>query len=111
MVYYNNDAMSKSTGDKIVSKLIRYSSLSYVAWNPFGNINNYVIARLNNGIEVAGQRYFSAKSYARATRTYSRFGRDHGHRHVAHHCIVLMVARKKQDKEAEGRQIGREITI
>ena len=72
MVYYNNDAMSKSTGDKIVSKLIRYSSLSYVAWNPFGNINNYVIARLNNGIEVAGQRYFSAKSYARATAEFDK---------------------------------------
>jgi len=72
MVYYNNDSMSKSVADKMVSKIIRYSSLSYVAWNPFGNINNYVIARLNNGVEVAGQRFFSAKSYARATAEFNK---------------------------------------
>lgn len=72
MVYYNNDQMTRSIFDKITSGLIRYSSLSYVAWNPFGNINNYTIGRINNLIETAGGRFYSRKAYARAAAEFNK---------------------------------------
>ena len=60
--------------DKVADELIGLSSLSYVAFNPFGNLNNYVMGRINNGIEVLGSRYFSKQSYVRATREYNTEG-------------------------------------
>tara|TARA_R110002020_G_scaffold36503_5_gene109852 strand:- start:37139 stop:42688 length:5550 start_codon:yes stop_codon:yes gene_type:complete len=72
MVYYDNDKTSKSWVDKVVSGLVRYSSLSYVAFNPFGNINNYTIARINNAIETAGGRFYDARAYARATLEFNK---------------------------------------
>jgi hypothetical protein len=45
---------------------MEYSSLSYVAFNPFGNFNNYALGRINNTIEALGQRFFSGSAYARA---------------------------------------------
>jgi len=76
MVYYNNDKMTRDVWDKITSGLIRYSSLSYVAFNPFGNINNYVIARINNGIEnlggIHGGRFWEREAYTRATMEFNK---------------------------------------
>lgn len=72
MVYYDNDRMSKSWVDKVTAGLIRYSSLSYVAFNPFGNINNYTIARINNAIETAGGRFYDARAYGRATLEFNK---------------------------------------
>ena len=46
MVYYDNDRTTQKWWNKITDGLIRYSSLSYVAFNVFGNINNYTIARI-----------------------------------------------------------------
>jgi hypothetical protein len=71
MIYYDNELVSKGMIDKLADELIGLSSLSYVAFNPFGNLNNYVMGRINNGIEVLGSRYFAKKSYARATREYN----------------------------------------
>ena len=45
---------------------MEYSSLSYVAFNPFGNFNNYALGRINNNIEALGQRFFAGSSYYRA---------------------------------------------
>ena len=74
MIYYDNELISKGMADKFFDELIGLSSLSYVAFNPFGNLNNYVMGRINNGIEVLGSRYFSKKNYARATREYNTQG-------------------------------------
>jgi len=76
MVYYNNDKMTRTFFDKITQNLIRYSSLSYVAFNPFGNINNYTIARINNGIENLGTidgkgRFWKRSAYTRATKEFN----------------------------------------
>ena len=67
MVYYDNDNMTKNMFDKISDYLIQHSSLSYVAFNVFGNFNNYTIARINNAIETIGGRFYDAKAMRRAT--------------------------------------------
>jgi hypothetical protein len=74
MIYYDNELATKGMIDKISDELIGLSSLSYVAFNPFGNFNNYVLGRINNGIEMLGSRYFSKQSYARATKEYNTEG-------------------------------------
>jgi hypothetical protein len=66
MVYYDNDKVTRNTMDKLADGLIQFSSLSYVAFNPFGNFNNYALGRINNSIEALGQRFFALSSYARA---------------------------------------------
>jgi len=72
MTYYQEDTMSKGAVDKISDGLIQLSSLSYVAFNPFGNFNNYVIGRINNNIEMLGSRFFSKKAYRRATWEFNK---------------------------------------
>ena len=66
MVFYNSDEITKGFWVKLSEQLMEYSSLTYVAFNPFGNFNNYVLGRINNSIEALGQRFFSGESYARA---------------------------------------------
>jgi hypothetical protein len=66
MVFYDNDRITKGFLEKVTDGLMEYSSLSYVAFNPFGNFNNYALGRINNSIEALGQRFFSGKAYARA---------------------------------------------
>lgn len=66
MVFYDNDQITKGFFDKITDGLIKSSSLSYVAFNPFGNFNNFVLGRLNNDIEMLGGRFFSKKANLRA---------------------------------------------
>lgn len=68
--FYDNKEKTRNWWDKTVSGLIRYSSLSYVAFNPFGNLNNFTIGVINNSIELAGQRFFKRKSYVRATKEF-----------------------------------------
>jgi len=68
--FYDNKEKTRNWWDKTVSGLIRYSSLSYVAFNPFGNLNNFTIGVINNSIELAGQRFFKRKSYARASKEF-----------------------------------------
>jgi len=72
MTFYEEDTMSKGAVDKISDGLIQLSSLSYVAFNPFGNFNNYVIGRINNNIEMLGSRFFSKKAYRRATWEFNK---------------------------------------
>lgn len=72
MVYYDNENVTKGFWEKAADGLIRYSSLSYVAFNPFGNFNNYVLGRLNDNIEAIGGRFYSMKSYNRAALEYNK---------------------------------------
>jgi hypothetical protein len=74
MIYYDNELVTKGMIDKLADELIGLSSLSYVAFNPFGNLNNYVMGRINNGIEMLGSRYFSKQNYARASKEYNTEG-------------------------------------
>lgn len=74
MVYYDNEQMTRGFLEKLSDGLISYSSLSYVAFNPFGNFNNYVLGKLNNNIEMLGGRFFSKKAYHRAVYEFNKRG-------------------------------------
>ena len=71
MVYYDNELVSQGFMDKFANALITQSSLAYVAFNPFGNFNNYLMGRINNNIEMLGSRFFTKKSYFRASKEYN----------------------------------------
>ena len=72
MIYYENELVNRGMVAKVADGLIQLSSLSYVAFNPFGNFNNYAIGRINNNIESIGGRFYSRKAYHRATREYNK---------------------------------------
>ena len=72
MVYYDNELQTKGAWDKIADGLIQLSSLSYVAFNPFGNFNNYLIGRVNNNIEMLGGRFFNRNSFLRSSKEFNK---------------------------------------
>jgi len=74
MVYYDNDQMTKGFFEKVSDGLIQLSSLSYVAFNPFGNFNNYVLGRINDNIEAIGGRFYSKDAYLRSSLEYNKRG-------------------------------------
>tara|TARA_R100000935_G_scaffold21250_2_gene39639 strand:- start:185 stop:5989 length:5805 start_codon:yes stop_codon:yes gene_type:complete len=74
MVLYDNAKDSKGFWDKFTDALISVSSLSYVAFNPFGNINNLVLGQINNTIEGIGGRFFSRNAYLRAEKEFNTEG-------------------------------------
>ena len=65
-------AGTTGSAPNVFKPALRYSSLSYVAFNPFGNFNNYVLGRLNDNIEAIGGRFYSMKSYNRAALEYNK---------------------------------------
>ena len=72
MVYYDNDQLSRNFFDKVADGLINQTSLSYIAFNVFGNMNNYLLGRLNNHIEALGGRFTKKESYVRAVKEYNK---------------------------------------
>lgn len=72
MIHYDNENITKGAVDKIADGLIQLSSLSYVAFNPFGNFNNYLIGRINNNIESIGGRFYSQSAFKRATWEFNK---------------------------------------
>lgn len=65
-VFYGKYKNSKTWVDKFANNLMRYSSLTYVAFNPTGNLNNWVMGRVNNAIEQLGGRFFNAGDLRKA---------------------------------------------
>jgi len=65
-VFYGKYKNSKTWVDKFANNLMRYSSLTYVAFNPTGNLNNWVMGRVNNAIEQLGGRFFAAGDLRKA---------------------------------------------
>ena len=81
MTFYDNEKRSLEWYDKLASKVISFSSLGYVGFNVFGNINNFVMGRVNNGIEAAGALYFDRGAYLKATGEFNkRMGFDYFNR-------------------------------
>jgi hypothetical protein len=71
MVYYDDQETTKNFLDKVTNGLIQYSSLAYVATNPLGNINNLIMGKMTNSIELAGGRYFKRDAYMRMKAQYN----------------------------------------
>ena len=78
MVFYDNELVTKGVANKLADILIEASSLTYVAFNPLGNFNNYLMGRINNNIEMLGSRYFTKKNYLRASKEYNSQGLQSG---------------------------------
>ena len=78
MIFYDNELATKGMLDKIADNLISLSSLTYVAFNPLGNFNNYLMGRINNNIEMLGSRYFSKHNFLRAGKEYNLQGLQSG---------------------------------
>jgi|TARA_R110000765_G_scaffold38452_2_gene84307 hypothetical protein len=72
MTFYDNEKRSLEWYDKLAQKIVSFSSLGYVGFNVFGNINNFVMGRVNNGIEVAGALYFDRSAYGLATLEFNK---------------------------------------
>ena len=71
MVYYDNEKKAEGFMDKVSKGLIQLSSLTYVGLNPWGNLNNYAVGRINNAIETIGGRYFEPEAMVRATKLFN----------------------------------------
>ena len=72
MTFYDNEKRSLEWYDKLAQKIVSVSSLGYVGFNVFGNINNFVMGRVNNGIEAAGGLYFDRAAYVLATIEFNK---------------------------------------
>ena len=72
MVYYDNDQEIRGKFDKLSDALLNLTSLTYVGFNPFGNLNNYMVGRLSNAIEAVGGRYFEPAAYGRAVMEFNK---------------------------------------
>ena len=87
MTFYQNEKRSMEWYDKLAKGIVNVSSLGYVGFNVFGNINNFVMGRVNNGIEALGGLYFDTGAYAKATLEFDkRMATDQFHKwsHNAH---------------------------
>lgn len=72
MVFYNNDEYNRTTMGMIAKRIQNFTSLKGIGFNVFGNINNYVMARINNSIEAAGALYFERSAAQRALVAYNK---------------------------------------
>ena len=69
-VLYQNGAFSTSTAEEFVKKVQGLTSLTYVGFNWFGNLNNYLMGRIYNGIETAGGQFYGRKEMLEAGRAF-----------------------------------------
>jgi hypothetical protein len=72
MVYYNDQEFDKSTLAMVAKRLQNLTSLKGVGFNPFGAVNNYIMARINNIIETAGGLFYDRKAAVEATAAYNK---------------------------------------
>ena len=72
MTYYQSDQITKNWFDKLTDGIIQYTSLTYVGFNPWGNFNNYMVGRLSNAIEYAGENYINRSAAFRAEMEFNK---------------------------------------
>ena len=72
MTYYQSDQITKNWFDKLTDGIIQYTSLTYVGFNPWGNFNNYMVGRLSNAIEYAGENYLDRSAAFRAEMEFNK---------------------------------------
>ena len=70
MTFYDDKGHEKSVMDKVTDKLLNATSLTYVGFNIFGNLNNAIMGTINNAIETAGAQFYKRKAMLRANREF-----------------------------------------
>lgn len=71
MTYYNNDGDSAGFFEKVTKGIINQTSLAYVGFNVFANVNNYLFGRLSNTIESIGGRYWDGSQMINTVAEFS----------------------------------------
>lgn len=69
-VLYQNGEFSTTTAEEFVKKVQALTSLTYVGFNWFGNLNNYIMGRIYNGIETAGGQFYGRQEMLKAGRAF-----------------------------------------
>jgi hypothetical protein len=71
MVFYRTSNPYRSTMGQVMKKMMGYMSLKNVGLNPFGQVNNYLMGKINNTIENFGGAYWDRSALVRATAKYN----------------------------------------
>ena len=70
MVFYDESGHEKSVMEKATQKILNATSVTYVGFNIFGNINNAIMGTINNAIETAGAQFYGRKEMLRANKEF-----------------------------------------
>jgi hypothetical protein len=71
MTFYNNDQDTKTFWDKAAKGLIAQTSLAYVGFNVFGNMNNYLYGKISNSVETLGGRFYDGKEMVKTVAEFN----------------------------------------
>ena len=99
MVYYNNDRKSTHWGVKVAHGIMNLSSMTYVGFNPWGNINNYAVGRLNNMIETGGALYYCRKCAVNATIEFNKTAYTDFFKRLSHSGAVGFGVKNKYSEQ------------
>lgn len=66
MSFYNEKAFEQTAAEKVTKKLMGYTSLTFLGFNPFSAINNLLYGNISNMIEAAGGQFFDRDAYGSA---------------------------------------------
>ena len=72
MTFYDDKGHEKSVMDKVTDKLLNATSLTFVGFNIFGNINNVIMGTINNAIETAGGQFYKRRAMVRANKEFAK---------------------------------------
>ena len=73
MAFYNEKAFSQTPVEKVTKKIMGYTSLTFIGFNPFSAINNLLYGNISNRIEAAGGQFFNREAYnSAAAEFYSK---------------------------------------
>jgi len=72
MVFYADEEFNKTTMAMVAQRLQQLTSLKGIGFNVFGGVNNYVMGRINNAVEAAGNHHYTWKSSTRANMAFNK---------------------------------------
>lgn len=70
-VFYNDPNMTKDRMEVMVKRVMNYSSLISVGLNLFGNINNYVLGKVNGLVDASSGKFYDRSAYLRAQNQFN----------------------------------------
>lgn len=70
-VFYNDPNMTKDMMDVMVKRVMNYTSLISVGLNLFGNINNYVLGKVNDLVDASSGKFYDRSAYMRAQKQFN----------------------------------------
>ena len=71
MSFYNEKAFEQTAAEKVTKKLMGYTSLTFLGFNPFSAVNNLLYGNISNMIEAAGGQFFDRSAYGSSTAEFN----------------------------------------